>query len=76
VIKVKLSHYRPLGIQEVEAAEFIDTSHIKVLKLSALRTGRLYSQEISLVLISARGSEFFVFHFAIQKCKDFIYTEI
>jgi hypothetical protein len=33
---------RPLGFQEVEAPRFIDNRHIKVVRLSALRTGRLY----------------------------------
>jgi hypothetical protein len=44
-IKVKLSHYslhRPLGFQEVEAPRFIDNRHMKVVRLSALPTGRLY----------------------------------
>jgi hypothetical protein len=55
--KVKLSHYRPgqaLGVPEVEAPEFLDNLHMKVVRLSALRTGRLYPQEGSLVLISVR----------------------
>jgi hypothetical protein len=34
--------YRPLGFQEVEAPEFLDSRHMKVVKLSALHTGRLY----------------------------------
>jgi hypothetical protein len=56
--KVKLSHYRPdrpLGFQEIEAPEFLDNRHSKVVRLSALRTGRLYLQDGFLVLISVRG---------------------
>jgi hypothetical protein len=42
----KESHYRPgeafpLGLQEVEAPKFLDNWHMKVVRLSAVRTGRL-----------------------------------
>jgi hypothetical protein len=33
---------RPLGFQEVEAPRFLDNRHMKVVKLSALCTSRLY----------------------------------
>jgi hypothetical protein len=32
---------RPLGFQEVEAPRFLGNRHMKVVRLSALRTGRL-----------------------------------
>jgi hypothetical protein len=35
----------PWGVQEVKAPGFLDNRHIKVVTLSALRTGRLYPQE-------------------------------
>ena len=34
---------RPRGFQEVEAPRFHDNRHMKVVRLSALSTGRLYS---------------------------------
>jgi hypothetical protein len=45
---------RPVGFQEFEAPEFLDNRHMKVVRLSALRTGRLYSQEEFQIVISVR----------------------
>jgi len=46
----KLSLYKPWGFQEFEALRLQD----KLARLSALATGRLYPQEIFLVLISGK----------------------
>jgi len=43
---VKQSHYRPeqarKGSRRLRLPEFLDNRHMKVVKLSSLRTGRLY----------------------------------
>ena len=49
-VKVKQSHCRPWGFQEVGAPRFQDNRHFKVIKLSALFTGCLYPQEIFLAI--------------------------
>ena len=54
-VQVKHSTYRPAGFQEFEAHTFLDNRHMKVVRLSALRTGRLNPKVILMVLISARG---------------------
>jgi len=57
-VKVKQSHYRPGQVQRVpeyEAPIFLYNRHMKVVRLSALRTGRLYPPEIFVVFISVRG---------------------
>ena len=45
---VKCPSYRstwPRGVQELQAPRFLDTWHMKVVRSSPLRTGRLYPQE-------------------------------
>ena len=45
----------PRGFQEVYAPRFHDIRHMKVVRLSASRTGRHYPLEMFLVLIFTRG---------------------
>jgi hypothetical protein len=46
---------RPWSFQEVEAPTFQDNRHMKVVRLSAIRTGRLYTEEIFLAPSSNMG---------------------
>ena len=55
---IKQSHYSPGQVQRVPGSlkfpNFVTTAQVDD-RLSALRTGRLYGQEMLLVLISVRG---------------------
>jgi len=44
-VKVQQSLYRLLGFHEAEAPRFQDSPHKKVVRLSALRTDRLYQHK-------------------------------
>jgi len=55
--RLKQTHYRPwqaLRFLEVEAPTFQDNRHMKVVRLSGLRTDLIYPKEIILVLIFVR----------------------
>jgi ubiquitin C-terminal hydrolase len=41
-VKVKQFHYKTMGFQDVEAPRFQDNPHMKLVRLSALSTGRFY----------------------------------
>jgi hypothetical protein len=54
----KIKHYKyspvtkPRDFEESENLIFLDSRHVKLVKLSSLRTSRLYLQEILLVFNS------------------------
>jgi len=41
----------PLGLHELRLPEFLDSCHIKVVRLSALCTGRVYPPPVDLFLV-------------------------
>jgi len=55
-ISLLVSISGPEGSKWFRLPDFHDIRHLKVVRLSASRTGRLYSQEMFLVLIFIRGS--------------------
>jgi hypothetical protein len=55
LVIIKGTKRKEIPEQAVEAPRFQENRHMKVVRLSVLRTGRLYPQEVFLVLISVRG---------------------
>jgi hypothetical protein len=53
----KVKHYllQAVNFLKVQAPRFHDSRHMKVVRLSAQRIGRLYPQEVFLILISVGG---------------------
>ena len=51
--KVMLSQYRP--VRGPSGSGFLDNRHIKVIRLLAVSTGRLYSQDVLLAPIHVKG---------------------
>jgi hypothetical protein len=47
--------HRPWGFLDVEAPQFQDNRHVKIVRLSALRTGRVYPHGVFLILIYVRS---------------------
>jgi hypothetical protein len=50
-----LAQVHPDASRRLRLPGFLDNRHVNVVRLSALRTGRLYPQGTSLVLIFVRG---------------------
>jgi len=55
LFRFSLHRDRSIRLQEIDAPRFQDRRHMKVIKLSFLRSGRFFSQEIFLVLSSVGG---------------------